>query len=190
MNLEEERFIDYTNLSIGSFWLTGQPPGLTIDSVDGISPVEGVLRLAFDQTDFDAQYPDLAVIINRNILFQSTAQNLISQNTLTVYPKGENPIAMITEDSILSEFRLDHRYLTMELAEEVFIGESYVTPGRFTLVNAPAGLSVEGVDYLDSRNIVIHLAFDGTDFDASISDFHIIINKDIHEGRGCSYHDH
>ncbi len=57
-----------------------------------------------------------------------------------------------------------------------------VDPANIVLNNAPTGLTVEGVAYTDDTNIVIDLAFDGTDFDADITDFSVTINAAELEG--------
>ncbi len=57
-----------------------------------------------------------------------------------------------------------------------------VDPANIVLNNAPTGLTVEDVAYTDDTNIVIDLAFDGTDFDADITDFSLTINAAELEG--------
>ncbi len=79
------------------------------------------------------------------------------------------------------EGNLNEAVLKVELADDTFADET-VDPANIVLNNAPTGLTVEGVAYTDDTNIVIDLAFDGTDFDADITDFSVTINAAELEG--------
>jgi hypothetical protein len=178
LTLTEERFINYQSIVPANFQLINRPAGLTIESVSGLSPTSARINLNFDRTDFDVNYPNFAVRISRNILFQSTSADLTSNNLL-INARVEVPSAVITADSSLDEYRLNWRTLDLRLTDERFISQPAVIPSQFTLVNAPQGLTIEQITWMGEQRIIIALAFDGTDFDVPISGFRISINPSI-----------
>ena len=112
------------------------------------------------------------------ILYQTTSGPLVTNNQ-NISSYTETPVATVTPDSLLTEQRLDYRYLTINLTEEEFYRDSVLRPSNFILNNRPAGLTVESVTRLTPRRANVYLAFDGTDFDVPITDFSVTIDRDV-----------
>ncbi len=98
-----------------------------------------------------------------------------------IYAQGSAALTINPPLAELMEGNLNEAVLNAELADDTFADET-VDPANIVLNNAPTGLTVEDVAYTDDTNIVIDLAFDGTDFDADITDFSVTINAAELEG--------
>jgi hypothetical protein len=178
INLTEEMFLDYTALQIPDFVLKNYPMGLSIKSVNGISPTQVKIQLAFDGTDFDYFITNFAVGIRHSVL-KNTDTLALYTNSLNIGVYLEVPVATITADSLLTERRLDSRILNIKLIEERFINYASLLISNFVLVNAPAGLTIESVQGISPTQAKINLSFDGTDFDIDITNFRIKISSSI-----------
>ena len=66
--LTEETFINYSGLLIADFTLNNKPTGLSIQSVQGISPTRVNISLAFVYNDFDIDINIFSVTINKSKL--------------------------------------------------------------------------------------------------------------------------
>ena len=91
----------------------------------------------------------------------------------------EHPVATLTSDSILTEERLDFRTLTINLTEERFISYLGLQVSDFSLVNYPAGLSIQSVIPVSPVSVRLALQFDGTDFETNITNFHVTISEAV-----------
>jgi VCBS repeat-containing protein len=78
-----------------------------------------------------------------------------------------NLFAIIAADQTLTETTLDGRSFTVALTGARFSDDG-LTAGNFTLINAPAGLTVSGVTGVDPTHCRIALAFNGS-FDSGVS---------------------
>ena len=79
-----------------------------------------------------------------------------------------------TPDEALTESNLDESVITIELTNETF-KDSTLDKTNFTLTNAPIGVSIKEVNYLDSERATITLSYDGTDFDSDVTDMTVKI---------------
>jgi hypothetical protein len=80
----------------------------------------------------------------------------------------------ISSTTSLTQTNLDDATLTIELTNESFLDNSLST-SNFQLNNAPAGTTIESVQYTNDHQAILDLAFDGTDFDNDINNFSITI---------------
>ncbi|MEN8122622.1 MAG: hypothetical protein ABFS35_19935 [Bacteroidota bacterium] len=78
-------------------------------------------------------------------------------------------------DNTLCEDNLNTSPITFTLVGESFADE-LIEISNIQLNNAPTGLSIESINYVNEKNIEIILEFDGTDFDEDYSDFSFTIN--------------
>lgn len=93
-----------------------------------------------------------------------------SEVTFTTDP----PTAGITPSEALTENNLDTSCISVALNGTTFVDDTLPNES-FTLNNAPAGLSIERVDYISSSSCNAYLAYDGTDFDTTVSNLSITI---------------
>jgi methionine-rich copper-binding protein CopC len=84
------------------------------------------------------------------------------------------PTATISVSEPLAERNLDTNYIDIALNGTSFVDSTLLT-NNFSLNNPPAGLSIEGVDYVDSSNCRVQLAFNDVDFDSDISNLSVSI---------------
>lgn len=85
--------------------------------------------------------------------------------------------ASIVADEAITEKNLDERSVIFILNGESF-NSSDLEPENFVLNNAPSGATIESVSYIDDNNCTINLAYDGTDFDTTVTDFSITIKRE------------
>lgn len=83
-------------------------------------------------------------------------------------------IPSITPSAALTEQNLNGATLTLALSVATFT-DAVLNPSNFTLNNAPSGVSIAGVSYVDSETATITLAYDGTDFDTNISNLSVSV---------------
>jgi len=84
------------------------------------------------------------------------------------------PAVAASPASALTESNLDTNSLAVTLTNETFADDT-LSDANFTLNNAPAGLTVQSVSYTDATHCTVNLAFDGTDFDTSVTDFSLTV---------------
>ncbi len=175
LTLVNEEFGSPGSLRIRDFELINEPSGLLIGSVSAISPTQAELTLWFLGIDFDSDINDFAVRIDKDALRYTSEDDLIT-GPITIQAIGDGPVASLSADSVLTEKRLDHRELTIELIQEEFEDPGILEASHFGLVNGPAGLTIESVSRISSVSARILLRFDDTDFDDNITDFHVLID--------------
>lgn len=91
-----------------------------------------------------------------------------------VLQSPENASATILPVEMLREDRLDGAVLTLIL-NDVSFADATLLPQNFILNNAPAGLSIQAVNYLDSTTASIILSYSGSGFDVNYNDFSITV---------------
>jgi len=79
-----------------------------------------------------------------------------------------------TPDQQLNETNFDDRSISLEIAGDQFADATLET-SNFQLNNAPAGTSIESINYTDATHAELNIAFDGTDFDTDISNFSVSV---------------
>lgn len=94
-------------------------------------------------------------------------------------PTGSVTLPMAAALSIsaanLDEGNLHQAIVTLDLSNVSF-SDPQLTVGNFSLLSAPLGLSISSVSYVNSSRAIVHLAFDGRDFDTNINSFRITVN--------------
>ena len=108
-----------------------------------------------------------AYVIVEDAAGNASAVSAIEITTLTASVSA-------TPASALTEENLDTNSLTVTLTNETF-ADSTLSASNFVLNNAPTGLDVESVSYTNATHCTVSLAFDGTDFDADVTDFSLTI---------------
>lgn len=172
-----EAVFNSTTPNVNNFILGNVPPGLEIGSIDYIENDSVVLNLSFDQQDFDVDYTQVTVTINSAEI--SIDNDLIS-NAVIVYSELEpNASASINED--LVESTLDGATVIIELDDESFTSDCN-TIEQFNLQNVPAGVTIANVECRSETNLIITLAFDGTDFDLDSTHFCVLIDQSAVDG--------
>ncbi|ADO77293.1 BspA family leucine-rich repeat surface protein [Halanaerobium praevalens] len=117
--------------------------------------------------------------LNANPLYKQDTPNSIFLETLTV--GGENydiyvPAGEVKTSSNMNEENLANSSISLKIYPTTFADNS-LDKSNFILENAPAGLSIESVDYINDKECKINFAYDGRDFDADITDMRIKIKS-------------
>ncbi len=175
INLSQERFKDAAVLSASVFTLNNAPPGLSIGNVQKISPYAVSITLSYDGTYFASDYPQFSVSIDGSVLRGSTA--LVSNSTVIKAVQTSSPSVAISADSLV-ETSLNGSIVQVALSSDKF-STGALSPSQFLLNHAPAGLTIGSVAYTDSVHASLTLAFDGTDFDQSVTDFSILVDASV-----------
>ena len=145
------------------FSLNGAPAGTTILSVTPVDADTVTLTLDFDATDFDADAA-LSVTVQQSALATGVGPATTGTVPVTASAEGTTTAAIaVTNPSPLTEANLHLAELTVEIADGTYAGD--LAFSDFSLATAPVGTSVTGVVRLSDTQVILTLAFDGTDFD-------------------------
>ena len=174
VTLEREIFQTPGSVDANDFNLDNEPTGLTINSASASSATEAQITLQFNGTDFDSDITNFAVFIAPGELRYTSTENLRT-DPIIIQAIGENPVASLTSDEVLTESTLDVRELTITLVQEEFNPLVIIDASHFRLVNEPPGLFIESAYRItpDSARILLQFVYD--DFDGDITDFHVEI---------------
>ena len=178
VTLVNEEFENPGSVGRRDFDLRNEPRGLSISSINILSPTQVQLILRFDGRDFDSDIYDFAVRINRDRLRYNTEDHLFT-GPITIQAIGDGPVASLSPDSVLTEQRLDARELTVDLIQEEFEPAATLDESHFSFVNGPAGLTIESVNRISAVSARILLGFDHTDFDDNIPGFHVLVDHTV-----------
>jgi hypothetical protein len=164
-----------SNFKTSGFEFTNFPTGINIGTITRNSSTQVTLKLVGNRTqDYDEDIEAILKINSENIndfngdayIINSgvtlIAENELSDRTLSVNASG------------ISENNLNGFILEITIGSDEFV-DAIITTSSFILHNAPAGLTIASVSYLSGTQANITLSFDGTDFDADITDFYIEI---------------
>ncbi|NUN08884.1 MAG: T9SS type A sorting domain-containing protein [Ignavibacteriaceae bacterium] len=81
----------------------------------------------------------------------------------------------------LTEENLNGAVINITLSNETFVNEE-LAQENFTLNNPPAGTTINSIAYVDETSATLTLSYDGTDFDANVTNFNITIKADEFSG--------
>ncbi|PCI25600.1 hypothetical protein COB57_00010 [Candidatus Peregrinibacteria bacterium] len=84
------------------------------------------------------------------------------------------PLVKITPSQILEELSIETGTITISLKNDTF-SDGVLDLSNFSLLNAPLGISIKSVDYIDGNNAVISLQTQGIDFDVDMTQVQVKI---------------
>ncbi len=166
-----DQFIDAT-LDQANFTLNNVPAGTSIESVVYTDSANAVVNLAFDGTDFDLDSTHFSITIDSAEFAGGTT---LTSNELTIFANPETPSLTVASDTILQEDILNDRIIYLQLTYETFV-DSTLDSANFVFNNAPAGMNVDSVIFVDSTQANLYVAFDGTDFDFDSTNVSITVS--------------
>lgn len=141
---------------------TGEIPGMIAGTEVEYYTFTSAMVLSFVST-----YPDFSTLNANNNAGANYSYTVISFSAFAV---ASVPVE-------LEENTLDNSEINIEIFNDVF-ADAVIDPANIILNNAPAGLDVAGVSFVDPGNITVVLGFDGTDFASDITDFALTISAD------------
>jgi len=153
--------------------LMNAPDGLSIGSIVYLSPTAIDVVLIFDGTDFDEDYDEFMIKI---LEVELAGDNDVISQKMEIEAESEEGIKALIVDP-LNESELNGQFVILILLEDEFIDNS-LDPSKFYLLNEPEGLTIESVAFSTSTHAIVHLDFDGTDFDVDIDDFRIKVDDE------------
>lgn len=74
----------------------------------------------------------------------------------------------------LTELNLNGATIALTVLSETF-ADAILSAANFSLNNAPSGVSISSVTYLTNTTATVTLAYDGTDFDANVTNFSVTV---------------
>ncbi len=155
-------------IASGDVNLNNAPAGTTVGSVSRVDEHTLEVTISFDGTDFEVDVLDFSVKILGSGL---TRGNDLTTQDLPITALTESVAFSLPDLSSLTEGNINGAVVRLTLTGEVFTsGGSFVT-GNFALINAPAGVTIASVNRVSDTVGDLTLAFDGTDFDANVTDF-------------------
>jgi uncharacterized repeat protein (TIGR01451 family) len=192
--LSEAEFNDLTNLSLSGNKISDLSPLEDLPLVDlligdneitDIAPLSSLKLLERLWLEYNYGLKDIRALLGLSIdeirvtesaLYDSSAENAVNLGAISAYSGPVEvwiPAGFITAAEI-TETELDGSAIEIEIYPTTFADNS-LDKANFNLANAPAGLSIESVDYIDQNNCRVNLAFNG-DIDSDISNLEINID--------------
>jgi hypothetical protein len=155
------------SLAKTAFTLNNAPAGVSIASVSSVSGTQYHLTLAYDGTDFSGDIAAFSVTVAQSAL---TNGDSVTSGSLSIGGIAE-PLT-ISAALPLTESNLNGQLLNVTLGTGTF-ADATLDKSNFTLSNAPDGASVGRVLYISPTQCVVSLTFDGSDFNADQTHFHL-----------------
>ncbi|QAA34483.1 hypothetical protein [Clostridium manihotivorum] len=140
-----------------------------IDSLELLSPINLGTSLA-DGSVLPASIGELTPGKYKYVITATDAAgNESSKNESSVLSFAiRNLNVAVSNRGAVEENNLEGAILTLTLRGDSF--KQTAASSDFDLRNAPAGTSIKNISFIDESSVEITLGFDGTDFDATISD--------------------
>jgi hypothetical protein len=108
--------------------------------------------------------------IRVTLMNNDTGERWLVDNFILCGIVNNDPQLSIT--GTLNEGTLNTATVSLTLANDAFVDGTFLS-SNFTLNNAPTGVSISSVVWNSSTTATVTLAYDGTDFDANVTNFNI-----------------
>jgi len=177
LTLIQDTFINLPLLPADFTLNKGPLSNLIITGVNTPNKNSTILTLGFTYQDFDTDVTGFDVTVSATKLKKGGA--LTTLNDSTIHSYTEIPVATITSDSILTEYRFNYRTLDLKFHDEKFIDKSTLVKEDFSLVNKPPETSVGGISNVNDSSITIILHTEGADFDESFPNLKLSTRKEV-----------
>ncbi len=147
-----------------SWTISGQPSGVSIGSVFRNSSTLATITLSgVSNTDYDSDLTSFAVSVLPNQVDEHSNGDLSTTGNVTFTAIIEQlsyniPLGTLNEDNI-NESKIE-----LSVSGDVFVDYG-LDVNNFVLNNAPAGLTIGAVEYVDDNRADVMLSYDRTDFD-------------------------
>jgi hypothetical protein len=171
MSLKNVKFVSSV-LSKQDFLLNNSPSGTSIDTVIYVDPTHALIRLAYDNTDFDVNDSTFAISVDP-ILLSGINNSQVQSNSLLITAVIETQSAMISHAG-LTEANLNGAIVTLDLVNETF---ALGTPDKtdFSIFNVPQGTSLDTIIFISSSQAELKLKFIGPYFKHDYTNFYVLI---------------
>ena len=155
LTLAEATFTSNT-LDAPKFTLVGVPAGVTVESVDWVSDTQARVNLAFDGTDFDTDYSNWSITINKDIIDYTKlnaigeanhAQDLIFTEGLAIIEKNLEVETLVPANNITGVSRLNDFIITYDKDISIASGNIYIYDSTNSLI--------ETIDVTDSSKVSV-----------------------------------
>ncbi len=179
VSLTDEIFVDEENLATEDFNLVNFPTGVSIGSIDQSSnhttDTKARLLLSFTPGDFDADSTHCKVTIADSVLTYSS--DSLGSDELSITANVETATFNAGQSQNLDEYNLDDGLVVLDLGgTETFTGTGDLGAGYFTLIDFPAGASIQSVDATTTTRVEVYIDFTYTDFDDDSANCRISID--------------
>jgi len=167
--LTNDVFVDGL-ISTVNIVLNNAPLGVSVSTAEWISNTEAKVILFYDGTDFDDDSTSFSITV---LSAELLGEGDITSNSLTITAIAE-PETVTISHSGLTESNINGAQIGLTLSSVEF-ADAVLSEANFTLNNAPAGVSLSTATWVSSTSATLTLAFDGTDFDADVTDFSVTV---------------
>ena len=177
VTLHNDQFV--ATLNSANWTLLNAPAGVTRGSVTRTGNTTATLTLSGNRTvDYDEDISNVGVRIAHQELATLSSGNVEAVSGVTFVAKVET--ATISHSGLTRD-NLNGAQISLDLGNETFNTTSPST-SQFVLNNAPAGTTVQQINYTNNTSVNVVLAFDNTPFTVDIPDFNITIQPAILTG--------
>ena len=176
-----------TDLGFLNGWIVNIVTGGYISDLTGIEYFTNLIELNLE----DNQIKDISPLLNLPLINEEPPFLFLSGNPIYGYNGNELPgramklgeiddllsfmnkyppfpvyviVGSILDSNKMNEAELDQADLTLELGSTTF-ADNHLAAENFVLENAPPGLTIDEIEYIDNKRVKFSFAFDNSDID-------------------------
>lgn len=177
LTLHNDQFV--ASLNAANWTLLNAPTGVTKGIVSRTGNTTATVTLSGNRTvDYDVDITNVGVRITNQELATLSSGNVEASSGVTFVAKVET--ATISHSGLTRD-NLNGAQISLVLGNETF---NTTTPStsQFVLNNAPAGTTVQQINYITNTSVNVVLAYDNTPFSVDITDFNIAVQPVVLTG--------
>lgn len=179
VTLHNDQFV--ASLNPANWSLLNAPAGVTRGNVTRTGNNTATVTLSGNRTtDYDVDITNAGIRISHQELATLSSGNVEATSGATFVAKVET--ATISHSGLTRD-NLNGAQISLVLGEETFNTTS-PSPTQFILNNAPAGTTVQQINYTNNTSVTVVLAYDNTPFTVDITDFSITVQPSVLTGVG------
>jgi hypothetical protein len=168
-------------LNAANWTLLNAPAGVTRGSVTRTGNTTATVTLSGNRTaDYDEDITNVGIRITHHELVTLSSDHVEATLGVTFVAKVET--ATISHSGLTRD-NLNGAQISLVLGDETF---NTTTPSssQFILNNAPAGTTIQQINYTNNTTVMVVLAYDNTPFSVDITDFSITVEPTVLTGVG------
>jgi hypothetical protein len=177
VTLHNDQFV--ASLNAANWTLLNAPAGITRGSVTRTGNTTATVTLSGNRTvDYDENITNVGIRIAHHELANLSSGNVEASTGVTFVAKIET---VTISHSGLTRDNLNGAQISLVLGDETF-NTTAPSTSQFVLNNAPAGTTVQQVNYINNTSVNVVLAYDNTPFTVDIPDFNITVQPAVLTG--------
>jgi len=168
-------FVETLNLS--NWVISGQPTGVLLGNVTRVDETTATLTLSGNSTvDYDTDITGFGLTVNADeVDDHPTIDGDFTVAGIVTFKATNEQLVISSQAGQLDESNLNGSEVDLELTGDTFV-DFGLDVANFHLNNAPDGVLLSAIQYVDEQHAHVMLGYDGTDFDADYTQVSILVD--------------